>query len=64
MARVEARMRGPGMTPFSIACLSPTSASSAPSVPRSRTVVKPAMSVFLACTTPRATRSASDSLST
>ena len=41
MARVVTNNLGPGIIPFSIADLMPTSASWAPSVPRSRSVVKP-----------------------
>jgi hypothetical protein len=52
------------MMPWSIACLMPTSAKPAPSVPRSRAVVKPAISVERACATARAVRSARFSRST
>ena len=57
-------IRGPGTTPLFMACLSPTSPYPAPSLPRSRTVVTPAMSVARACTVARATRSPGDSRST
>lgn len=52
------------MMPWWMACLRPTSASAAPSVPRSLAVVKPAASVARAWLVARATRSASDSFST
>src|SRR5579863_1141517 len=64
MARVTTSMRGPGMMPCSIACLMPTSELPAPSVPRSRIVVKPAISVLRAWTTARAVRTASGSANT
>jgi len=51
MARVVAKMRGPAIIPAAIASRSATSATAAPSVPSSRTVVKPASSVLFACTT-------------
>ena len=64
MARVATIRRGPGMIPESIACFNPTSAKPAPSVPRSRAVVKPASKVLRACTVARAVRTANDSLVT
>ena len=54
----------PGTTPCSTASFNPWSASPAPSVPRSRTVVNPAISVARAAATARAVRRDSGSLST
>src|SRR2546422_3251010 len=48
MARVDAKMRGPGISPRSTACFTSTSAYIAPSVSRSRIVVNPCSSAILA----------------
>lgn len=61
IALVVTIIRGPGMIPWLIACLMPTSAYPAPSVPRSRVVVMPAISVARAATVARAVRTASGS---
>ena len=59
MAFVDAHIRGPGMMPCAIASLRPTSAYPAPSVPRSRALVNPAINCARAWFTARATRRAS-----
>ena len=46
IARVTTSIRGPGMMPCATASRRPTSEYPAPSVPRSRIVVKPAISVL------------------
>ena len=58
MARVEAKIRGPGMVPSSIACLISTSPYPAPSVSTSRIVVNPCSKARRAATVARAARSA------
>ena len=64
MARVDAKMRGPGIHPIAMASRSATSANPAPSVPSSRMVVNPAASVARAAPTARKVRSSRGSLST
>ena len=60
-ARVETNRRGPGMTPRLIAVLTSTSAYIAPSVSRSRSVVKPFMSAVRTAVVARIARYGIDS---
>ena len=62
-ARVATNMRGPGMIPRSIAVFTSTSAYIAPSVSRSRMVVKPKPIAVRAAIVARIVRKGIDSLS-
>ena len=64
MAGPATNSLGPIMIPSSIVFFKYTSEYPAPSAPKSRIVVIPASNEFWACTVPRITLSAGDSLST